>query len=173
MDRSLCSSRCVVIHTKLAYLERILLYFYRKLLYSIYLSASQHTSNCFFHYSVVDITSTLSSEAFHIAYYIPIYLLLLLFPIYYRTMFISLLSKWSVYLRIQVWAWSQRFLIRNRSLHFYYFIFIYLCHVRLYTYTLSYTSYMTLAIHNHILVLLIVCIYLRTSTSVWFIHSDL
>ena len=66
MDRSLCSSRCVVIHTKLAYLERILVYFYRKLLYSIYLSASQHTSNCFFHYSVVDITSTLSSEAFHI-----------------------------------------------------------------------------------------------------------
>ena len=76
-------------------------------------------------------------------------------------------------LEIQVWAWSQRFLIRNRSLHFYYFIFIYLCHVRLYTYTISYTSYMTLAIHKHILVLLIVCIYLRTSTSVWFIHSDL
>ena len=70
MDRSLCSSRCVVIHTKLAYLERILLYFYRKLLYSIYLSASQHTSNCFFHYSVVDITSTLSSEAFHIILHI-------------------------------------------------------------------------------------------------------
>ena len=111
MDRSLCSSRCVVIHTKLAYLERILLYFYRKLLYSIYLSASQHTSNCFFHYSVVDITSTLSSEAFHIAYYIPIYLLLLLFPIYYRTMFISLLSKWSVYLkekreRRTKWYWQ-------------------------------------------------------------------
>ena len=57
MDRSLCSSRCVVIHTKLAYLERILLYFYRKLLYSIYLSASQHTSNCFFHYFSVDFRS--------------------------------------------------------------------------------------------------------------------
>ena len=35
-----------------------------------YLSASQHTSNCFFHYSVVDITSTLSSEAFHIILHI-------------------------------------------------------------------------------------------------------
>ena len=129
MDRSLCSSRCVVIHTKLAYLERTLLYFYRKLLYSIYLSASQHTSNCFFHYSVVDITSTLSSEAFHIILHI-----IFLYIYYYywfvmggcrgykslvnrcwvgwltfqsssvpylllSSMFISLLSKWSVYLR--------------------------------------------------------------------------